>query len=190
MALNDIAIASRALMRLGAAPISSFNDGTVESEIAGALYASVRDTVLSSYLWNFATAQIKLNELVDSPLADFQKAYALPNNFLRAISAGTGGKGRGLSFRIIEGQLHTNTINVTLTYIYQPEEELFPAYFTNALITRLAAEYAIPITESTTRADMLYRLAENELAKARQIDAQQDTPGRIEDFSLIKARES
>lgn len=190
MSFNDIAIASRALIRLGAKPISSFNDGTVESEIAGALYDSVRDTMLSSYLWGFASTQRTLNQLTESPLADFQNAFALPNDFLRAVSAGTGGKGRGISFRVVNGQLHTNTSNVTLSYIYQPPEEEFPAYFTNALITRLAAEYAIPITESTTRADMLYRQAEQEFFKARQIDAQQDTPGRIEDFSLIKARES
>ena len=38
MALNDVALCSRALIRIGAAPITSFNDGTAESEIAGALY--------------------------------------------------------------------------------------------------------------------------------------------------------
>ena len=35
MALNDVGLCSRALIRLGAAPITSFADGTAESEIAG-----------------------------------------------------------------------------------------------------------------------------------------------------------
>lgn len=186
--MNDIAIASRALMRLGAAPITSFNDGTAESEIAGALYDAVRDTLLSSYAWGFTTTQISLNMLADSPMADFENAFALPSNFLRAISAGVGNKGRGQPYRIANRQLHTNTQNITLTYIARATEEDFPAYFTSALITRLAAEYAIPITESTTRSESLYRLSEQEFARARQIDAQQDTPARIEDFTLIDAR--
>ena len=57
-----------------------------------------------------------------------------------------------------------------------------------ALIARLAAEFTIPITESTSRAKTMFSLAENEYERARQIDAQQDTPGKIEDFTLIKAR--
>ena len=88
MALNDVALCSRALIRLGAAPISSFLDGTTESEIAGALYAPVRDALLSAYGWSFATAQVDLIKLSQAPLADYQNAFQLPNDFLRASSAG------------------------------------------------------------------------------------------------------
>ena len=48
----------------------------------------------------------------------------------------------------------------------------------------------IPVTENTSRAEAMFRLAEKEYSNARQIDAQQDTPGAIEDFSLINARNS
>jgi hypothetical protein len=34
----------------------------------------------------------------------------------------------------------------------------------------------------------MYNLANSEFARARQIDSQQDTPGRLETFSLIDAR--
>jgi len=88
MALNDIGLCSRALIRLGAAPITSFNDATAESEISGALYAPIRDAVLSSYPWTFASGQVELARLNESPLADYQYAYALPLDFLRAVSAG------------------------------------------------------------------------------------------------------
>ncbi len=36
MALTDIGLCSRALIKIGAVPITSFDDGTAESEIAGA----------------------------------------------------------------------------------------------------------------------------------------------------------
>lgn len=188
MALSDIALASRALIRLGAAPISSFADGTAESEIAGALYAPVRDALLSSYGWSFASGQVALTMLEDPPLADYANAFQLPVDFLRAISAGTGGRGRGLNFRIARNALHTDSNDVLLSYIFRPDESEFPPYFDAVLIARLAAEFTIPVTENTSRAETMFRLAELEFERARQIDAQQDSPNRIEDFSLINAR--
>ncbi len=190
MALNDVALCSRALIRLGAAPISSFEDGTADSEIAAALFAPARDALLSAYGWSFATGQAALAELEDAPVADYARAFALPNDFLRALSAGSGGRGRGLSYRIARNSLQTDASEVMLTYIFRPEEEEFPPYFDAALIARLSAEFCIPLTENTSRAEALFRLAEIEFERARQIDAQQDSPGRLEDFSLIDARNS
>lgn len=188
MALNDVGLASRALIRIGATPITAFNEGTAESEIAGALFAPVRDALLSAYAWGFATGQTTLTQLASKPIADFDYAYQLPNDFLRALSAGAGSRGRGLDYRLSRGVLHTNAPDVVLTYIFRPEEEEFPPYFDQALVARLAAEFTIPVTESTSRAEALYRLAEKEYARARQIDAQQDTPNRIEDFTLVDVR--
>lgn len=188
MALNDVALASRALIRIGASPISSFDDGTVESEIAGALFGTIRDGLLSAYAWGFATGQIALTELETPPVADYAHAYQLPNDFLRALSAGTGSKGRGLNYRIARGALHTNASSVVLTYVFRPEEEEFPPYFDQALIARLAAEFVIPITENTSRAEAMFNMAENEYKRARQIDAQQDSPSAIERFPLVDVR--
>lgn len=188
MSLNDIALCSRALIRIGAAPITSFADGTAESEIAAALFDPACEALLSAYGWSFATGQVALTELEDAPAADYTKAFQLPNDYLRALSAGSGGAGRGLNYRISRGELHTDAESVVLTYIFRPEEEEFPPYFNAALIARLAAEFCIPITESTSRAEGLARLADREFERARQIDAQQDSPNRLERFSLIDAR--
>ncbi len=188
MALNDVALCSRALIRIGAAPITSFSDGTAESEIANALYGPVRDALLSSYGWSFASGQVALTKLSTSPLADYQNAFQLPNDFLRALSAGAGGRGRGLNYRIMRGALHTDAEEVMLTYIFRPDESEFPAYFDMVMIARLAAEFCIPVTESTSRADSLLRMADIEFSRARQIDAQQDTPNALENFSLIDVR--
>jgi len=189
MALSDVALCSRALIKIGAAPITSFDDENAEGEIAGALYPQVRDALLSAYAWSFASGQVALDQLVVSPIADYDYAYQLPNDFLRALSAGSGARGRGLNYRIASGTLHTNAPDVVLTYIFRPDESSFPPYFDAALIAKLSAEFTIPVTESTSRSEAMARLAEREFERARQIDAQQDTPGRIEDFSLINARD-
>ena len=189
MALNDVALCSRALIRIGAAPITSFNDGTAESEIAGALYDNTRDALLSAYPWTFASGQIALAQLTEEPLADYSFAFGLPNDYLRAVSAGSGAKGRGLNYRISRGALHTNASAVVLTYVFRPDESEFPPYFDQALISRLSAEFTIPVTESTSRAEAHFRIADQEFERARQIDAQQDTPNSIENFSLIDVRD-
>jgi hypothetical protein len=189
MALSDIGLCSRALLRIGVHPIASFSDGSAESEISGLLYGPCRDALLSAYPWSFASGQSVLTRLSSAPLADYPYAYQLPAGFLRAVSVGSGGRGRGVNYRMARGELHSAAEDVILSYVFRPEEEEFPPYFDAALIARLAAELCIPLTENTSRAESLFRLAAQEFAKARQIDAQQDSPNRLEDFSLITARE-
>lgn len=188
MALTDLGLCSRALLRVGAAPISAFSAGTAEAEIAAALYGPVRDALLSAYPWSFATTQATLARLNATPVADFPYSHQLPTDFLRALSAGADGRGRGLSYRLAGSVLHSACATVALTYISRPPESAFPPFFDQALIVRLAAEFCLPLTESTSRAEFLYRLAEQEYQRARLIDAQQDEQPGFEDFSLIEAR--
>jgi len=187
MALTSIALCSRALLKSGCRSITSFDEGTAEAEVAGNLYESVRDALLSAYPWSFATAQATLPRLEAEPIADYAYAYQLPADFLRALSAGAG-RGRGLDYRIHERRLHTNASEVVLTYIFRPLESEFPPFFDQALIARLTAEFCIPLTDSTSRYDALLKVAESEFKQARTIDAQQDTVVAIEDFPLIGAR--
>ncbi len=188
MAISSIALCSRALLKIGAASITSFDEGTAEAEVAVNLYPSVRDGLLSAHPWNFATAQTTLARLSATPVADYAYAYQLPVDFLRAMSAGPTHRGRGLTYRIAEQRLHTNAEDVVLTYIFRPDETSFPPFFDQALIARLAAEFCIPLTESTSRAEVLFKLAGNLYRDTKNTDSQQATPGRIEDFNLISVR--
>ncbi|MBF0247979.1 MAG: hypothetical protein HQL36_07900 [Alphaproteobacteria bacterium] len=187
MALSAIALCSRALLKTGCRTITSFDEGTAEAEVTGNLYAPVRDAMLSSHPWSFATAQVTLPRLEAQPVADYDFAYQLPADFLRALSAGEG-RGRGLDYRIHERRLHTNATEVVLTYIFRPLESEFPPFFDQALIARLSAEFCIPLTDSTSRSAQLLKEAEDEFRRAKSIDAQQDSPRGIEDFTLIGVR--
>lgn len=188
MALSAIALCSRALLKLGANTIASFDEGTAEAEVAANLYPSLRDALLSSYPWKFATGQAPLALLADVPQADFTQAFQLPSDFLRALSAGTGGLGQGLWYRIAENRLHCDAQTVTLSYIFRPDELSFPPFFDQVLIARLAAEFCLPLTESTSRAEFLHRLAEDEFRRAKLVDAQQDIPSAITSFPLVEVR--
>jgi len=188
MALNSIELCSSALLKLGADSISSFEDGTAEAKVAGRLYPLVRDAMLCAHPWSFATKKAELARLSVSPPTDFAYAYQLPNDFLKALSAGDAVRGQGLVYQIVGRQLHSDAETVVLSYLFQPSEGDLPAYFVPALVTRLAAEFCLPLTENTSRADRFTRLAEDELKLARLVDSQQDSPPKVEDFTLIEAR--
>lgn len=187
---SDVELCSKALLKIGVPAISSFDEPRAEAEVAGALYPAIRDALLAAYPWSFTIAQADLVRDPDTRPTDFAYAYFLPDDLLRSISAGTGGRGRGLVFRIRGDRLVTDAPSVTLTYQRRVPESEFPPFFANALISRLAAEFALPLTESTSRAEALRRLADAELRLARLVDSQQATPLRVEDFTLIRARRS
>ena len=188
MSLSALALCSRALLKIGAQPVASMEEGTAESEVAANLYPHIRDALLSAYPWSFATGQETLPRLAARPIADFANAFQLPPGFLRALSAGQPDSGRGLTYRILEDRLHTNADRVVLSYVFRPDESAFPAFFAAALVARLAAEFCLPLTENASRAEVLYRLSDQEMRIARQADSQQATPRAIEDFPLVAAR--
>lgn len=190
MALNRIQLCTRALLKVGASPITSFDDTTAEAEVASLLYGITRDALLSGHPWSFASGQQNLTKLTQQPLADFDYAFQLPADFLRVLSVGAGGsgRGRGIAYRIHERRLHANADNITLTYVFRPDESGFPPFFDQTLIARLAAEFCLPLTENTSRTEALTKAAEIEFARARTIDGQQQTPQSIDSFPLIEAR--
>lgn len=189
MSLSPVALCARALMKIGAQPIQSFYDDRIEAEIALALFAPTRDALLSAYPWRFAVAQVSLPQLQDAPLADFDAAFQLPADCLRILSVGQGGSSAGIVFRRIGDTIHASCETALLTYIFRPDDETAPAYFEQALINKLAAEFCLPLTENTARAELLYRLADQDFERAKRIDAQQDTPRVLDDYNLVTVRQ-
>ena len=189
MSFTSIDICSHALVKLGANSISSFQEETTEAHIAKQLYDMVLDSLLSSYPWRFALKQTSLARLTESPKADYQYAYALPTDCIRILSAGPTNQGSGLKYRVAQQQLHTNSSSVMLTYLCRPNEADFPAFFVEALVAKLAAEFCLPLTESTTRTDYLRKLSQEAIQTARLTDSQQNIPRAFQDFSLIEVRE-
>ncbi len=188
MAMSRIDLCSRALLKIGANVISSFDEGTAEADVANNLYDYVRDALLSAHPWHFSTTQRKLAALSQEAIIDYENMFALPVDCLRVLSAGPNGSGAGLVYRLLNRNLHTNSAEVTLTYIFRAPEADFPPFFDKVLIAHLAAEFCIPLTDSTSRWESLRKAAEAELKQARLINAQEVTPACINDFVLVETR--
>lgn len=189
MTYTKIDLCSRALVKLGAGTIASFNEATAEAKACTQLYEPTLESLLAAYPWRFALEKKELARLVSTPTADYQYAYQLPNDCVRVLSAGQGDKSQGLKYKLVGDTLHTNAEKVVISYISRPDETAFPPFFSNALIARLAAELCLPLTESTTRTDYMYQRAEEEFKAAKLTDSQQDVPACFQDFSLIEVRQ-
>lgn len=188
MSLSQLDLINAALIKLGAFKITALNDGSTECDIAATLYPPVRDALLSFYPWGFAVRQVSLMVPTTPPIADYTYAYALPNDHIRTLSVGTVTSGAGAHYRLFNNRIETDEASIILTYVARVAEAAQPAYFDLVLMAKLAAEMCVPLTENAARAEALYRLAEQELARARSIDAQQDTPQRLSRYTLIEAR--
>jgi hypothetical protein len=190
MPLSAVELCATALLKIGAQPIASLEDETAEAACARRLYPITRDALLSLHPWSFTLAQVELAPEATAPVADYAHAFSLPADHLRTISVGAGGRSRGLAYRVQGASILCDAEAITLSYQRRVEESELPAFFLPLLLTRLAAELCIPLTEGTSRAMELFRLAEAELKLARLIDSQQGTPQRVDDFTLIEARRS
>ena len=188
MSDTAITLCSKALTKIGAKSITSFEEDTAEAEVANQLYEPTLQNLLASYPWRFALKQKNLARLTNTPVSDYQYAYQLPGDCVRVLSAGQNIKSSGLDYKIVGQSLHTNAENVILNYICRPEEDDFPAFFKEALIGKLATEFCLPLTESTTRTDYVKKMSETSISSARLIDSQQNINSTFQDFSLIEVR--
>jgi hypothetical protein len=133
MSLTALALCSRALLRLGAQPVASLTEGTAEAEVAANLYPGIRDAVLSAHPWSFATGQSELARLAATPVADHAHAFQLPPGFLRALSAGIAGRGRGSPIASTKDgcmRMRSGDADPHLP----PDESAFPPFFAACLV--------------------------------------------------------
>ncbi len=188
MTLSDVEICSVALVKIGANGIVSFVDDMLEAEVASRLYEVTLRGLITSHPWHFTLAEAELEPIEEPLQTGFANGFELPGDQLRIISAGAGHRSRGLDYRVAGDRLYCNSARVVLSFQRRPATATFPAFFVQALVARLAAEFCLPLTEGTSRADALFKLATAELKIARLIDSQQATPRAVEDFTLIAAR--
>jgi len=185
---TPLELCSLALTAVGADPITSFDAGTVEAEVAGLWYPMTAEALLSAHYWSFALRRSSLARLNVDPPAGWAYAYALPADFLRLQAVGTATADAGVPFEVRGDQLLTDEAVVEITYVRRALEDDWPGYFQDALVAQLAANLAIPLTESTARADTLARVGELRFVRAKQADDQGKDTRALKHFPLTDAR--
>lgn len=166
MALTNIGLCNRALLKIGIEPIHDFDSKNPQTIVANMLYGSSCAALLSSYPWGFATAKEKLHRIDEGTNTKYKFQYRLPESLLTVLSAN-----KLEDYKVSGTSLYADAEEVRLTYIFRPQEMNWPPYFDQAAISRLASEFSLPLTESLSRTAALRRIADKDFATARLIDA-------------------
>jgi|TARA_R100000234_G_scaffold67000_1_gene40894 hypothetical protein len=184
-------ICSRALILIGADPISSFDDGTTEATVAVNMYEDVAQSALVNTRWRFATNQKVLNQLTDAPTGRYDLAYQLPSDLLM-LHAVT------VNDNLIDYQMYGDKVfadtstqdTVIADYSFRANEETWPSYFTLAVEFSLAIIFATSIARDANLASLMTARAEATMAKARTMDSQQQTTRKLVTSRFLTNRRS
>lgn len=194
-ALSETDLVNVALRLIGANAITSLDDGSNEANVAQDLYEELRNDLLRSHPWNFATKRQKLAQLSSASGYEFDYAYPYPSDWLRTIAVHDNDAGTG-TFLYRTGQIDgqacivTDSEDVWLTYVAQvTDPNIMDVSFRKALELALAQELAIPIAGSNTLEDQLRKKAERQIAKARSIDGLGEFPRQRPRGSWASARQ-
>ena len=184
-------ICSRALILIGAEPISSFDDGTTEATVAVNMYEDVVQAALVNSRWRFATNQKIVNRLTDAPTGRYDYAYQLPSDMIMLHGATV--NGNLIEYQVYGDKLFadtTETDTVIVDYSFRASEVNFPSYFTLAVEFSLAIIFATSIARDASLASLMTERAESSMAKARSLDSQQQTTRKLETSRFLTARRS
>jgi hypothetical protein len=187
-------IVNVALRALGGSRITSLTDGSNNANAANDVYELVRDQVLRSHNWNFATMRVQLAEVADEPAFGYDHQYALPSDWIRTISVHDNDAGLGgIDYKeeTYEGQrvILANSDAVYLRYIGRvTDPNLYPADFIIALAVQIAMRLAPAIPNSVSAKEDLENEVKGLVLGAKSVDAMNQTPEKRPAGSWVGAR--
>ena len=184
-------ICSRALILIGADPISSFDDGSTEALVCVNLYEDIVRTSLTNTRWRFSTNQKILNRLTNEPTGRYDQAYQLPSDNIMVHALTVNDNNIDYQLYGDKAFAHTSTADVVIAdYTFRTTEINFPSYFTIAVEFSLAVILATSIARDASLAQLMTVRADGAMAKARSLDSQQQTTRVLETTRFLTARRS
>jgi hypothetical protein len=188
---TDIEVCSRALILIGAEPITSFSDQTTEALVASNIYEDIARASLTNTRWRFATNQIVLNRLSEAPTGRFDSAYQLPSGILmlNAITVGD----IPITYDTYGNKVFCDASiadELVADFIFRALEVDWPSYFTLAVEFELASIFAVSIARDPSLGRAMAERAQITMIRARTTDAQQQTTRKLNTSRFISQRRS
>lgn len=158
-----VGICNIALGELRANLIASLGDQSKEAKLCNTNYDRLREEVLESREWRFATRRLKLALSADTPEFGYPHQFKLPADCLRVLSASDNPNGVPAQENNINWEREEDfvlsdsaavyiryTVNLAITTKFSPG-------FVTALAKRMSAQMAIALTGSDKRHDALLK---------------------------------
>ena len=174
-------ICNKALVLVGANIITSFDEATTASTVAGQLYESTLEAMLTRIRWRFATKQLQLSYQATAPLGRFKSAYQLPADALLIHTVTV--NDNVIAFDRYGDKIFADTgSNDTLIcdYTFQTSEAEFPSYFKQCMVFELASLFAGAIARNDNLSTLYQQRAIAQIAIAKSTDSQAQTTKRMD----------
>lgn len=156
--MSWVAICNQALVKLGADRIDSLEENSRNAMICREILMPAHEGLLRLYPWNFALKEQGL------PKDDQDTAFVLPQDCIKALWINNNLR---LKFRIAGRRLFADVSAVNLTYIKQVyDPKLLDSAYIQALVYRLAADIAVPVSGNREVAALMEQLADKYLQQA------------------------
>jgi len=181
---SKIDIISNALLLVGHNSISSLDaDQGAGATVGSALYETTLKYLLSTTTWRFSIKQRSLARLTAEPLNTWKYAFQVPTDLItlfRVIPR--------CNYQIFEDNVFANVEELAIDYAYRVEDVRLPEYFVQALQYKLAADFAISITNDTQKNQLYEAKYREELGVAMAADAKNHPPVPIVDSPFTDVR--
>lgn len=187
---SKVGIAKSALRKIKASIITSFTDGTKNANAVNDLYDPLREDLLASHNWNFATKRAKLPQTTETPVSRFDHEYQLPTDWLKTVKVTDNDESIGrIDYQEEDGKILSSADDIFLVYISNVEDpNKMTSSFRETLAFRLAADLAVDIANSNTLSEIMMKRYEKQFRKARSNDTMGDQPPRMPRGSWTSVR--
>tara|TARA_R100000951_G_scaffold114331_2_gene118373 strand:- start:315 stop:908 length:594 start_codon:yes stop_codon:yes gene_type:complete len=186
---SPIDVCSRALILIGAEPITSFEDGNNEALIAVNMYEDTARAALVNSRWRFATNQVSLNRLSEEPAGRYNAAYQLPSGWLMTHAVTV--NDNPIQYQTYGSKIfcdESETSDLILDYTYRADEQDWPSYFTIAVQYEMASVFAVGLARDQSLAQLMASQAQVAMVRARGLDSQQQTSRKLNTSRFISNR--
>jgi len=171
MSLTKLDICNAALIKLGCDIISDIDADLKTAKLCKARYDNIRDALLRSHPWKFATKTVALSQTTFVPLFGYSLDYQLPVDYLRAIKVYPD----NAPYKIEGDKLLSNDSGIILKYTAKiATEAQYDPQFGEALAWMLAMDLSYALVQDRNYRQQLFQEGRLYLAEARSSNAQEE----------------
>lgn len=183
-------ICSAALILLGAEPIASLAETTVQARQCANIYPIARADILRRHAWNCCIRSVMLPPLAQAPVfPSWGRQFALPGDLLRVLTVGIDGD---IPYLLEGNRIFANVVSLPLRYVADVQESEWDSNLVALMVKRMEMDLAYPVTKSASlRSDLkedFYRQGTGVLAVAKTVDGQENEPEDMEQSVFLSAR--
>lgn len=181
-----IDICNSALDKVGQTPIMSLTDGNRAAKLCNRNWPLVRDKVLRDHPWNFAVKRAILAPTTVVPAWGFGSAFQKPTDMLRLLEVLDLQAGE---YQVEGGAILADGNTLRVRYVARIEDpNAYDALFCDSVAIALALELCEPLTQSSSKIQLLEQAYRDSLLRAKSADAQENPPTSFQEDEWLAVR--